>query len=351
MNTTIPTLEAVYYGSPIPRGKAQLTALALVFDRIHFPNVSLPFEDVDLEAVKAEVSRIEAAKLPDYETALLCGILRTLPHVKDLREFCTFTGTFENIFGGETDPRVTSLVEALEEEMFGPSPAGVMPMRMPAFHKGIPGTDSETSITYAGTLFYPAGAAVYAAEHGLPLVNDGDFPVPAINGESLKNNTKLLASILAMECVSLALPTIPSLTPQQIVELRAELKGTLQPFRSSLLRLANQLNQGISQNASNEDVMAQARFLVETEVQATLEDLKSSLLKPTKTFAGHTFEAVKHLPVISTVFATMGSSSALAYAFAAAGAMLIEYKKDSGATAVARSPMYYLLKLQQIAGK
>jgi len=153
MESITPTLEAVYYGSPIPRGKAELTALGLVFDRLHFPNVSLPAKDVDLQAVEKEAQRIEAYGFKDYETVLLVGILRALPHVKDLQEFCVFTGDFNQIFARETDPQAEVLVSALEQEMFGPHPPGFIPTRQPAFHKGLPGLSSEKSLTYASTLF------------------------------------------------------------------------------------------------------------------------------------------------------------------------------------------------------
>ena len=60
---------------------------------------------------------------------------------------------------------------------------------------------------------------IYAARHGIPLVNDNlSLPVPALGGDFAKNNTKLLTTILAMECASLVLPKIKVLRPQEIVD-------------------------------------------------------------------------------------------------------------------------------------
>jgi hypothetical protein len=49
----------VYYGSPIPLSKSSLTLLAVVFDRLHFPNVELPATGFDPAAVAQEAERFE----------------------------------------------------------------------------------------------------------------------------------------------------------------------------------------------------------------------------------------------------------------------------------------------------
>ncbi|MDI1338791.1 hypothetical protein [Polaromonas sp.] len=351
MTSTTPPLEAVYYGSPIPRGRAQLTTLGLIFDKVHFPNVSLPAEGVDFKGVEQEARRIETYGRKDYDTVLLLGLLRALPHVKDLQEFCVFTGDFESIWAKDANSDVEALVSALEEKIFGPPPAGFIPTRMPAFHKGLPGIDSEKSLTYAGALFYPANAMIYAAKHGLPLINDSDLPVPALGGQSAKNNERLLSTVLALECVALALPTVPSLGPKQIVEIRSELKGSLQPFRTGLLRLAGRLNDCITQNATIEDITEQARFLVATEIQPALLDLSEGLNRSTKSMVTRTFEVVQHLPTLAASFAAMDWSMAIAQALAAAGGILTNRQHESPEATTARSPVYYLLRLQQMSGK
>lgn len=351
MRPATPTLEAVYYGSPVPRGKAQLTALALVFDRLHFPNVFLPFEGVDLDALEKETRRIEAYKFTDHHTLVLLGLLRAIPHVKDLREFCTFTGDFNSICGTKSDSQAQVIVSALEEKMFGPTPPGFIPDRRPSSHKGIPGLKIEQSLTYADTLFYPANAMIYAGKLGLPLVNDSGLPVPALGSQSPKNNAQLLSTILALECVALALPVMPSLTPAQIVQVRSELEGALLPFRAGLLRLAGKLNEQISQNAIHEDIVKQAQFLVATEIQPALLELSNGLEKSTKSLTTRAFEVVKHVPTLAASAMTMDWSLAIAHALAAVGGILTEQQQDNPKAVAARSPVYYLLRLQQVAGK
>jgi hypothetical protein len=233
-DTVAPALEAVYYGSPIPASLASLTSLAIVFDRIYFPYVRLPVDGYDLDEVAAEADRIEAVGHKDYDTALLIGILRALPHLPALNDFCTFTGATDQVFGAGPDAETGALVKAIEELVFGPPPPGFIPSYARGYSKGLPG--NHESIDYPGFLFYPATALQYAAKTGLPIVNDNpNFPVPCMAGADVKNNAKVLASILAMECVNFALPAVRPLNPDEIVELRSELRPFLQPFRTNVL--------------------------------------------------------------------------------------------------------------------
>lgn len=144
----VPALEAVYYGSPIPASLASLTLLAIVFDRLYFPQVRLPVEGYDLAAVAVEAKRIEALGSKDYETAVLIGALRVLPHLKSLNEFCSFTGATDQVFGGGSDSETGQLVKAIEELVFGPPPPGFFPSYTSGHSKGLPGGDE--SIDYPG---------------------------------------------------------------------------------------------------------------------------------------------------------------------------------------------------------
>lgn len=347
MEQIVPGLEAVYYGSPIPQGLGSLTLLGLVFDRLHFPNVRLPVEGYDVEAVAAEAERIERLGLRDYNTAVLVGALRVLPHVPALKDFCVFAGDTTQIFGGVDEKNTAALVKALDEEIFGAPKAGFTPMYETGFHKGLPGGDA--TVDYPGALHYPASALLYSARTGIPLVNDNpQLPVPALGGIDAKHNAKLLASILAMECVSFALPHVRPLSPTELIAARAELKPQLLPFRASVLRLTKELNLAIGQNADRDEIVAAARFLVETDVAPALAELANELGKPTKGWTGRGFEFVKQVPEIASAFATMPPSLAIAKALAAAGAVFVDLHGKSAKREAARSGMYYLLRLRDL---
>ena len=132
-----PTLEVVYYSSPIPSGPAALTLMGLIFDKIHFPNVYLPTSGFDPEAVRKEADRIASLGTPDYNTAVLIDTLRLLPLVKELKDFCFFTGQEGQVFGN-IEESSNELVKVLDEEIFGPPKPGFHPMYETGFHKGLP---------------------------------------------------------------------------------------------------------------------------------------------------------------------------------------------------------------------
>lgn len=345
MNDATLKLEAVYYASPIPAYKESLTFLAVVFDRIHFPDVYLPTAGFDAKDVLKEANRIEALKLKDYETTLLTGTLRCLPLIADLKEFCYFTGN-SNSFGTDFSTETAQLVNALEVEVFGPRPAGFIPTYETRYCKSLPGGDTE--IIYPGSLFYHANAMVYAAQHALPLVNDNyRLPVPAFGGKDAVHNTKLLATIMAMECIKVALPNVRPLTPREIVELRAELSKDLSLFRQSLLSLAAELNQQISQNASYEDIMRAAKFIAETQVEPSLADLRAGLERSGGDWYKRAYDLAKEVPALFTMYATMPREIAIAKALAMFGGVFQDIRTASnGKKEAAKSGMYYLLRMQ-----
>jgi hypothetical protein len=128
--------------------------------------------------------------------------------------------------------------------------------------------------------------------------------------------------ILAMECVNPALPVVRPLSPREIVELRAELRNYLQRFRLALLRLAAELNRGITQDATYKEITEAARFVVETEVQPTLVELQNALSQPAKHWTVRGFEFAKQVPELASPFVTMPREIAVARALAAVGGLL-----------------------------
>lgn len=91
MNSDIERLEVVYYAGPTPRQLSTLTTLGLLFDRVHFPNVKLPFNGFDPEWVMREINRIDQQGQKDFQTWELLQLLRCTLH-PELAEFCLFTG-------------------------------------------------------------------------------------------------------------------------------------------------------------------------------------------------------------------------------------------------------------------
>lgn len=338
-------LEVVYYPRPIPSSPSTLTFLGLIFDKVHFPNVYLPAGGFDEEAVQKEANRIESLGIRNYNDWILVGVLRFLPLAGQLKEFCYFTGEKDQVFGG-VDKGATEIVRELDEMIFGPPKENFQRIYETGSRKALP--DGEHYIDYPGNLHYPANAMVYAGHHGIPLVNDVlSLPVPAIGGDLAKNNTKLLTTILAMECASLVLPKIRVLEPQELLEVREDLSKYIHPFRLSLLRLAAELNKAISQTSSHEEIVKAARFVVETEVHPSLVELREAIERPSKRWYNRAFDIAKQAPELATSFATMPASIAIAKVLAAIGSILVDVQSEQLKKEAARSGMYYLLKLRE----
>lgn len=342
MHSDVLNLEAVYYSAPIPSSKASLTALALVFDRIYFPNVYLPLDGYDPGEVRKEADRIEALRFNDLDTAITVGTLRALPNLPHLQTFCSFTGHKGQMFGGDLT-RAKELRDRLNEALFGPYPQGVEPTFMTGSHKGLPGGGY---IDHPDPLNYMANAVLYSAEKGLPLVNDSNLPVVPMDGGSV--TPQLLASVLALKCVEFALPKVPALTPASIVEAREELKPQLRAFRSSIARLAATLAGMLETDATAEEIQRKAEILVRTEVAAALSDLEAAVNKPRVLTLENAFGVGV---LVSPVLAAASTSLPLAIVMALGGLGVLGLKIQNAQNESQRSGLYYLLKARRLNGK
>lgn len=344
MDQKIEKLEAVFYTSPIPENLGILTFLGLVFDRVHFPNVYIPTEGFQPREVVEEIKRIERVGNRDYDTWLLSNLMRYTLN-PGLQEFCHFTGKDGQVFGGEDMKDAQNLVVSLQQLIHGPTPENFCPSFIPGNHKSI---SDEQYIDYPGEYYYQCNALLYAAKHRIPLINTNpSLPVPGVGDESPKNKVKLLASIMAMECVNLVLPEIGELQPNQILEARSELSKCVTPFRISLLRLAKELNASIENSSSNDEVIAAAKFIAETEVYPSLLELKAELDKPKKGWLPRTWTLTKKVPSLIASYATLNLEKAGPDTISALGDWLVAgFSQEKP-----RSNYYYLLKLKEVAGK
>lgn len=344
MSDNLESLEAVFYSSPIPYDLATLTFLGLVFDRVYFPNVYIPTEGFDPEEVQQEIERIQGTGLQDTGTRLLMALM-SYTLIPEVQEFCCFTGTQGQIFGGENIKEAKDLVIALQNQIHGPPKPNFIPTHIPGHHKSL---NEDQYIDYPGDYYYQCNALLYAAKHNIPLLNaEPRLPVPAIGGEGIQNNAKLLSAIMAIECVNLVMPEIGELEPSQILEARDDLSKHVRPFRISMLRLSAELNRAIGGASTKEDIIAAGKFIVETDVLPTLLELKSELEKPRKGWLSRTWNLTKKVPRLACSYATMNLEAAIPQTVEALGDWLV-----AGASRGApRSDYFYLLKLEELGKK
>jgi hypothetical protein len=341
------SFDAVYYAQQVPASSESLTILGLVFDHIIFPGVYLPTSEFDEEHLRREIERIRSLPMRmTIEDTQMLDCMRFSLDLKHVRDFCIFTGSAGCCGGMESEAQ--PLMMALEELVFGPPPPGFIPSLSMGFCKGFSDNVREHQVNGPSWLSYPANALVYAAKHGIPLVNDSRLPVPGMPLPS-KDNAKLLATILAIESVKLALPKLRPLTPQELQGFRAETSQYVKPFRVAMLRLAKDLNAALESDMKLHDVQKQAQFLVETTVYPQLCELEAVLKDPGKPWYKRAIDLARAAPELATNFATMPKSIALAKALGAIANALADVRDEQldRENRLARSGIYYLLKLRK----
>jgi hypothetical protein len=150
--------------------------------------------------------------------------------------------------------------------------------------------------------------------------------------------------------VNLALPDLPVLTPQEIVEFRMENVRELKNFRGAMLRFAKSLNSLISENTSDEELQRKTKFVLDTEIIPSLHDLNRDLINPNRPWHRRIVDTVRIASSIATGAFTGGLAGTTA-AEGIKGLVLSEFEgKGEKLQAAKRNGLYYLLKAKGIAG-
>jgi hypothetical protein len=340
-------LEAIYYSAPIPRTFAVLTILGTVFDKLYFPHVYLPRGGFDQSELNKEIARLESLpSASNNDTQVLLSMLRFIPIARILDGFCIFTADKENPFSGPNQIP-PEMVNNIFEAVHGRPPPQFSILFQINHHKGIPG--SSEHITYQDGYPYWAGALAESGRTHIPIVNDHmELPVPGFENVSLTDKAKALSGILAMECVRLALPELPLLRPEDLMEFRSENLDTLRTFRRSMLLYARELNDTI-RGATREEVHERTKFFVQAEVAPVLDALRATMIGPARPWYKRAIDFGRVVPEIITGFFTMDPTTAIAKALTScAGQFFTELTaKGEQRETLKRSGLYYLLKLKQ----
>jgi hypothetical protein len=297
-------LETVYYSGPVPRDLATLTVLGTVFDKVYFPGVHLPTSGFDQAELDKEIARIiEVSRDNRTRNTNLVGILSFIRYAKTLDGFCVFTG--DGRFQKD-DGIPHRMVDDLYQAIHGPHPEGWQPQFSTNFVKGMPG--SEEVVLYPGDYHYLAGALLHAAKTGIPLLNDMQgLPVPLPDGPN-GDKAKQLSAMLAIECVRLALPELPLLWPQDLMEFRTDNSAALRSFRRSMLRYAGDLHGKIA-NMPPAEIQATTKFFVTTEIAPALDELRAKINAPARPWYKRAVDFGRVVPKLIPSFFTMNPAA------------------------------------------
>jgi len=241
MPSTTPTgvdkvlsLETIYYSAPIPRNLAVLTILGAVFDKVYFPGVYLPKAGFDQGELDKEIDRIKGYNFQDADTAVLVATLSFVKYAKVLDGFCEFYRRSDNPFSERDIP--ASALEDIYVAIHGEGAPGWQPILATGHVKSMPG--SEECVMYPGAYHHLLNAVIESGERDVPLINDvpGSIPIPGYEAATPHNDAGAISAILAIECAKLALPEMPILHPEELMEFRADNVDALRNFRRSMLQ-------------------------------------------------------------------------------------------------------------------
>ena len=343
--------EAVFYSEPVPSSLETLTQLALVFDRVHFPGVYIPFTGVDKDWTRRELARLDAfapRRPDDFQLRNAMVYATEADHIAD---FCHFTG--EPGYPGKLVEGAEDLTKALELAIFGPPPEGFYPEYRMGWAKGLEG-EEDSAVNAPGWIAYPASALLYSIREGLVLINDDPgMPVPSIGNATAKSNANVLSSVLALEAVRLVLPGLQLQSFEELAELRAESAEFATPFRREMLRLSSELNRALMSDATLEDVQREAQFLIETSVAPSLDEYAEALRRPNRPWHRRLVDGAKAVPQLIGNYATLPPGLATAKVLAALAGGLADVRdlrlEEQGYGK--RTGLHYLLTLREHAGR
>src|SRR5262249_54820228 len=174
-----------------------------------------------------------------------------------------------------------------------------------------------------------------------------DLPIPGLPELAPSDDAKLLAAILAVECTRIALPHMPLLQPEDLMEFRDANKDLLRGFRRSMLRYAADLN-GKIRGLTREEIEHKTKFFIETEIVPAMDELNTVMNDPARPWPKRAIDAIKIIPQIGGAFLAGGPSAALTKAITTGAAQFfveVAAKSDKG-EALKRSGLTYLLRLK-----
>lgn len=275
------TFEAVYT-SGLLIDPSLLTALCLIFDKIHILN-NLEFaiefskkytftsinDDLAALADTVEISPLEQDGEPDP--------------LSILNEQQGFTARYylTNVINLWAPYGSLFRHGVISSSIFEDNE----PMKVELIKKGKPGELNKYKVSL-GALTLTMDALAELDQ----MVEDGKVPILGYPHVQLKNaktqfkrfTASQLASMLALRSLNLVLPQTKPVDADTILEARERLKDYLLPFWSSMLYLTGCYKSLLHQNTSIPEIERECEFIIDTHVRPNLIDLNQKLIKEPK---------------------------------------------------------------------
>lgn len=173
------------------------------------------------------------------------------------------------------------------------------------FRKNFPEITDEVILRTAST------ALSLSKERGWVLLSDKpNIPVPIL---SEKNKTvKELTSILAEECIKVAIPRCEGLCAEDILIAREKLKDLLIPFRMTMQKLSMQLKNSIESSTDYFSIKNEAKFIAESQVEPAIYEIRRKIeLEKDKLWLKIFGKIISWIPLIAKSFIVPSTSDTI----------------------------------------
>lgn len=269
--STLAQFRAVYCSGMVIPDPAEVSALALLFEKVHLPN------NVELIREFSKRYRVRpASKNIDKMTINIESVDGENPF-SDLPPEQYKSALHYVAWGMSFAHRYSPLFgEVFESELFPDNQI----VNVELIKKGALGEKNTYAVTFSNKAQLSGGDEEYFPR----LLEEGYVPVVGrlgganeLIGKADGATAKQLATMLAMKSVQMVLPRMKAANPELLLEARERLKDQLPPFWSSMLKTSVELKKIISDCPSHCEISREASDLVDRLIRPAVIDLSSKL--------------------------------------------------------------------------
>jgi hypothetical protein len=354
------TYEAIYYPDCYPKSLSAFASSALYFDRLNFVTPSSMTSDYE-----EHTEFLKNITQKDFQVYAMLGdnarergkYGTTERSISRILEYYEFVSKIRSLLGSVVFYHPNLLTKAMNRVQTGlTSGGGVSIGELYDLMNGK--TDEQRAIKeFVNSnpelddgileLVLPTARHLAIQNNWITISDVSSLPTPVV--ENARQSADYLASVIALELISVSVPLVEFTNPDDILEARDKLAGELTEFRVLMLRMAGDLRRLLSSEANHETVRREARFLVNTKLEPILFEVKKRISQEKKKLWWRLFGKVaKNIPLVVGSFLDPTSvclSKAIQVGVKDASELL---NQANGITAMSSTGISYLMKLEGI---
>lgn len=298
--------NGIYHSDIFVKDKASLATMCIYFDELHLVSPSDNLDD-PTDYYKNIDGKLEGYYLND-------NLPKPTSQLDKMNEFYNFIYEYKELIGEAIFFEkwlLNSAVNkglndgfALADLLLGKSPE-IGALRK--FEKLFPDSVDETSFRATTT------SLSLAKENDWVLMGDDSAnPIPVFSKKD--QNARQLSSILASECLKIAIPKCRNANSYEILEIREKFKDELVCFRIMMQKLSKSLRAGLDSAVKLNDIVYESKFIVETEIEPIISEMKLRIEKEKSKIAHKVFgRVVTWIPLLTKFYVAPSPTDILAF--------------------------------------